>query len=190
MKTAIKIINEFNPSCEQEEVDKKMFLDIANNISNPFSRDCLVGHFTVSAWVMNETMDKVLCCHHNIYNAWTWLGGHCDGDDNFLEVIKREITEESGIKKFHLFHNDLISLESLPVGFHTKNEKYVPSHTHWNVTYAFIADEKCEIEIAHEENSDVAWKTFDELIQLTPSKHNKIIFQKIIDRVKTLSIQL
>ena len=28
----------------------------------------------------DPTRTKVLMCYHNIYDSWSWLGGHADGD--------------------------------------------------------------------------------------------------------------
>ena len=184
MQKAIDAIEKFIPSCEQEEADKKIFLEVTRNNPDCLIRKSSLVHFSVSAWVMNQAKTKVLCCYHDLYDGWMWLGGHADGDDDFLHVAKKEIEEESGVTNLELFGDGIISLESLPVALHVKKGKCVPSHVHLNVTYAFIADEKDATRIAHGENSDVGWKDFDELIRLTPFKHDAIIFQKIIAKVK------
>ena len=184
MQKAIDALNRFEPSCEQEKVDKALFLDIAKNVKNSLTRDSLLGHFTVSAWVMNEAKTKVLCAYHNIYKSWAWLGGHCDGDDDFLRVITKEIEEESGVTNFKLYKDGIFSLESAPVFAHMKKEKFVPAHVHLNVTYAFIANEKSVTRIAPNENSDVGWKYFEELIEITKEEHFKPVYRKIIDKIK------
>jgi len=186
MKDVIKQIEEFIPSCEQEEVDKELFLYVAENIPNSLTRDSLIGHFTVSAWVMNEAKDKVLCAFHNIYQSWAWLGGHCDGDGNLLRVIEKEIEEESGIKNFRPYKDGIFSLESAPVFAHMKNGKYIPAHVHLNLTYVFIADDKCVTRIAEGENTDVGWKGFEELVEITKEEHFKPIYKKIIDKIRKL----
>ncbi|MCL2846137.1 MAG: NUDIX hydrolase [Firmicutes bacterium] len=184
MERAITAIRNFTPSCEQEEVDKTLFLDLLANNPKCLTRD-LIGHFTASAWVMNPARDKILCAHHNLYKRWAWLGGHCDGDDDFLAVIKREIAEESGVTKLEQFGDGIFSLESLSVVSHQKNGKYVPAHCHWNITYAFIADEDCYIRIKEDENSEVGWLYFDELVDRTPDTTSvKAAYRKIIDKVR------
>ena len=177
MEKAIKAIKNFTPCCEQEEIDKELFLDVLERIPNALSRESLIGHFTASAWLMNKTKDKILCCYHKLYNRWQWLGGHCDGDDDFLNVIKKEITEESGLEKFVLYKKGIFSLESFAVKAHYKKGKYIPAHCHWNVTYAFIADEKSATRISEDENSDIGWRTFDEMA-------TEPTYCKLIDRVK------
>jgi len=188
MQNAIKEIQDFIPSCEQEEVDKKIFLEVLQSDCNCFVRENLLFHFTSSAWVMNETKTHALCAFHNIYQEWSWLGGHCDGDENFLRVIEKEITEESGIKDFRLYANGIFSLETMAVHAHTKNGKYVPGHIHLNVTYAFIADDKCATRIAEGENTDVAWKLFDELIKSQSHGNSETVYQKIADKIKRIEL--
>ena len=52
---------------------------------------------TASAWVVNRERTKVLMVYHNIYNSWSWLGGHADGETDLLSVAVREVKEEAGI---------------------------------------------------------------------------------------------
>ena len=186
MKLLIKALEEFEPSCEQEAAEKQMFLDIAKTNKRSLTRDSLLGHFTVSAWVMNEAKDKVLCAYHNIYQSWAWLGGHCDGDDDLLRVIKKEIEEESGIKKITLYRDGIFSLESAPVWGHMKKGKFVPTHIHLNMTYVFIASDKDATRIAEGENSAVGWKGFDELIETTREKNFIWVYKKIIEKIKKI----
>ena len=186
MKNAIKLIQEFEPCCEQEEVDKALFLKVAESMDDSLTRENLLAHFTVSAWVMNEAKDKVLCAFHNQYGRWVWLGGHCDGDDDFLGVIKKEIQEESGVENVTLYSDGIFSLESFAVFPHVKRGKFVPAHVHLNVTYAFIADELCATRIAEGENSAVGWKGFEELLELQTWGSSKAVYQKIIDKVRKI----
>ena len=59
MKKLIKELSKFTPSCESEEITKIMFLDVARTIPNSLTRESLIGHFTVSAWVMNKSKTHV-----------------------------------------------------------------------------------------------------------------------------------
>lgn len=67
---------------------------------------------TASAWVVNKDRSKVLMIYHNIYNSWSWLGGHADGETDLLAVAIREVREEAGIamcilcwKKYFLWNH-------------------------------------------------------------------------------------
>ncbi|MDV2887536.1 NUDIX domain-containing protein, partial [Alkalihalophilus pseudofirmus] len=55
------------------------------------------AHFSSSAWTVNKDRTKVLMAFHNIYQSWSWLGGHADGDDHLLRVALRETREETGL---------------------------------------------------------------------------------------------
>ena len=186
MKKAIKAIETFRTILRTGKIRQRDVPSRCKNIKNSLTRDSLLGHFTVSAWIMNEAKDKVLCAFHNIYQSWAWLGGHCDGDDDFVRVISKEIEEESGVTNFRLYRDGIFSLESMPVFGHMKNGKHVSGHIHLNVTYAFIADEKCATRIAQGENSDVGWKGFEELIETTREENVKPIYRKIIDKIKKI----
>ena len=83
----------YNPFDERECVDKKVMLDFINNNSDVLARENNIAHITVSAWIINKDRNKVLMIYHNIYNSWAWIGGHADGNENLLEVVKKEIYE-------------------------------------------------------------------------------------------------
>ena len=36
--------------------------------------------------------------YHNIYDSWSWIGGHADGEEDLASVALRELKEETGIE--------------------------------------------------------------------------------------------
>ena len=94
-------IENYIPYNEQEEKDKALILEWIRQNENAFSRENKVAHMTASAWVVNPERDKVLMVYHNIYDSWSWLGGHADGETDLLSVALREVKEEAGITKVH-----------------------------------------------------------------------------------------
>ena len=90
-------IEHYTPFNEQEEMDKQLILNWIRNNTNAFSRENTVAHMTASAWVVNQDKSKILMVYHNIYNSWSWLGGHADGETDLLAVALREVKEEAGI---------------------------------------------------------------------------------------------
>ena len=52
---------------------------------------------TASAWVVNKDRSKVLMVYHNIYNSWSWLGGHADGETDLLAVAIRECVKKPAL---------------------------------------------------------------------------------------------
>ena len=134
-------IENYRPYNEQEERDKGLILDCLRAFEDVFTRDNALCHMTASAWVVNESFDRVLMAYHNLYDSWSWLGGHADGEEDLLAVALREVREESGVQNVRPAGEDIFSLEVLTVDGHQKRGKYVSSHLHLNVTYLLIADD-------------------------------------------------
>lgn len=121
-----KSIKEYKPFNEQEEMDKTLILNWIENNENAFLRENTVAHITASAWVVNKDRSKVLMVYHNIYNSWSWLGGHADGETDLLSVAIREVKEEAGISNVRPVSDEIFSLESLTVDGHVKKENMCP----------------------------------------------------------------
>lgn len=155
----LESIERYIPFNEQEERDRVLILRALREEKNVFSRENEAMHMTASAWVTNETQDRVLMAYHNLYDSWSWLGGHADGECDLLSVALREVCEESGITRVRPASEEIFSLEILTVDGHEKRGRYVSSHLHFNVTYLLIADEEDALRIKPDENSGVKWFT-------------------------------
>ena len=154
---SIRQIENYPPFNEQEEKDKALILGWIRNNENAFSRENTVAHITASAWVVNKDRSKVLMVYHNIYNSWSWLGGHADGETDLLSVAIREVKEEAGISNVRPVSEEIFSLESLTVDGHVKKGNYVSSHLHLNITYLLEADSEEQVSVKADENSGVMW---------------------------------
>lgn len=152
-----KEIEAYQPFNEQEEKDKILILEALRNEKAVFTRENALAHMTASAWVTNPSHDKVLMVYHNIYNSWSWLGGHADGETDLLSVAIREVKEESGVKDVKPFSNSIFSLEVLTVDGHIKRGHYVSSHLHLNVSYLLEVDDHDPLFVKPDENSGVRW---------------------------------
>ena len=146
-------IKKYKPFNEQEEVDKALILEWIKNNRDAFSRENRVAHITASAWVVNKDRSQVLMVYHNIYNSWSWLGGHADGETDLLAVAIREVKEEAGISDVYPVSEEIFSIEALTVDGHIKKGRYVSSHLHFNVTYLLEADSEEAVSIKEDENS-------------------------------------
>lgn len=187
MSKTIEMIKEYKPYNEQEEADKQFFIECEER-EQILTRDNHQCHLCSSSFIVNKSRDKVLCTYHNIYDSWTWVGGHADGDDDMFYVAKKETEEETSLKNFKPILTTPISIESLPVIAHFKRGKFVPAHIHLNVTYLFEADENEKLQIKEDENSGVAWLTFDELLQKSKEPYMIPVFKKIIEKIKIFRI--
>ncbi|MCH3909176.1 MAG: NUDIX hydrolase [Bacilli bacterium] len=154
-----KEVEIYVPFNEQEAKDKTLILDALKNEKDIFKRTNVIAHMTASAWVVNPSHDKVLMVYHNIYQSWSWLGGHADGDTNLLDVAIREVKEESGVTDVKALSKDIFSLEVLTVDGHIKRGQYVSSHLHLNVSYLLEVDDKDPLFVKPDENSGVRWFT-------------------------------
>lgn len=180
MDKLINDIERYEPYNEQEKRDKEEILYLLKNNDNIFSRNNKQYHMTASAWVVNREKTKVLMIYHNIYNSWSWLGGHADDEKDLLKVAIKEVQEESGIKNVHCIRDGIYSLEILTVDGHIKRGEYVPSHLHLNITYLLEADEAESTAIKPDENSGVAWFNLDDAIEASSEEwFKKNIYSKL-----------
>lgn len=178
----------FVPGNEQEEADRLLLLEL---LSQPkvFTRENRTGHFSASGWVVSPDRRKVLMVYHNIYNSWSWMGGHADGEADLLAVAEREIREESGIQNLRLLTPGIFSAEILTVDGHEKRGKYVSSHLHYNVTYLFEADTQQETALNPDENSGVQWIPVEDLPKMVSEPwFLERIYSKLCDKVRALGI--
>ena len=180
----IRQIEQYQPGNEQEEQDRKLMLYCLKHQENIFSRENALVHMTASAWVVNKARTKVLMVYHNIYDSWSWMGGHADGEEDLLSVALREVQEESGIRQVHPVTEDIYSLEVLTVDGHVKHGAYVSSHLHLNVTYLLEASEEESLHMKPDENSGVAWFGLEEAVKASSEPwFRERIYPKLNERL-------
>ncbi len=173
-------ITQYQTVNEQEERDKALILAELTNNPQVFLRESSLAHMTASAWVVNEDKTKVLMVYHHIYNSWSWLGGHADGEEDLLKVAIKEVKEESGLKQVSPVSTNIFSLEVLTVDGHIKHSQYVSSHLHLNVTYLLEAKEKDKLVIKPDENSGVAWFPLEKAVEAsTEPWFQEHVYQKL-----------
>ena len=161
----IEEIKKYRPCNAQEQRDQALILDFLEKNGDAFLRSNLLAHMTASSWIVNPERTKTLMVYHNLYDSWSWTGGHADGETDLLSVALREAREETGIEHVRPVSPEIFSLEVLTVDGHEKRGEYVPSHLHMNVTYLLEAEESDTLHICREENSGVAWFTLEEALK-------------------------
>ena len=149
----------YKPFNEQEAHDRELLLAWLVDGRDVYTRDNEVAHFTASAWITSPDRQQILMCYHKIYDSWSWLGGHADGERDLAQVALREVREESGLSNVRLASPDIYSLEVLCVDGHEKRGRYVSSHLHLNVTYLVEADPTEPLRAKPDEVSGVRWFT-------------------------------
>ena len=179
-------IKTYIPVNEQETRDKEIMLKHLKSGVDCFTRENQVAHFTASIWTVNKERTKTLMVYHNLYDSWSWIGGHADGIEDLSAVAMRELHEETGIQNAKLVTPDVFSLEILAVSGHMKKGKYVPSHLHLNVTYLAEADESEALTVKEDENSAVKWWTFEEALRVSKEPwFVEHIYKKLIEKSVT-----
>lgn len=161
----IEEIKKYRPCNAQEQRDQALILDFLEKNGDAFLRSNLLAHMTASSWIVNPERTKTLMVYHNLYDSWSWTGGHADGETDLLSVALREAREETGIAHVRPLSPEIFSLEVLTVDGHEKRGEYVSSHLHMNVTYLLEAEESDTLHICREENSGVAWFTLEEALK-------------------------
>lgn len=151
----------YEPINEQEQQDRMVILQ-ALSMPDVFTRNNSLAHMSASGWIVNPSHDRILMCYHSIYQSWSWLGGHADGNEDLLAVAVQEAKEESGLPAVRVLDDQPLTVEILTVDGHWKRGVYVPSHLHLNVTYALEADDTLPLHIKADENSRLAWFPIDE----------------------------
>ena len=199
----------FEPFNEQEAADKRVILRALDTDSDCFDRSAQ-AHMACSIWVVDPSFTQTLLVYHNIYDSWSWIGGHADGECDLAAVALRELQEETGVAHARLMAGEahgagdasaasaptvggvrplcgpggIYSLEVLTVDGHEKRGAYVSSHLHLNVTYLAIADPAEPIRIKPDENNGVRWVPLEDAIRLSTEPWIRDrIYRKLIDKL-------
>jgi len=148
----ISELGNYQTHFEEESLFIPIFIDLLENHENCFERSLVSGHFTGSAWVLNESFTKTLLVHHAKLNRWLQPGGHADGDEDILHVAKKELKEETGLvvtKPYSTTFFDL-DIHKIPAN------RELPEHNHFDIRYLFVANDNINLEV-NEESREVKW---------------------------------
>ena len=126
-------------------------------------RECVPGHITASALVLDHTGTQALLTLHPRFGRWLQLGGHCeDGDPDIAAAALREASEESGIAGLTM-ERGIAALHVHPVVCSLG----VPTR---HLDLQFIAHAPVDAEIVcSDESLDLRWWPLDALPEGTDS---------------------
>lgn len=177
-----QVIHNYTPKSEAEKKYKEIFLYSMNHFDNILTRDNPIVHLTSSTFIVNKKFDRALMVYHNIYDSWSWTGGHVDGETDFLKVAIKEAKEETGILVKPITFVPL-SIDVLSVIGHFKRGEYVAPHLHLSIAYGAIGDEGQKVVIKKDENSAVKWIPIEQVNDYSTESHMKDIYSKLINRI-------
>jgi 8-oxo-dGTP pyrophosphatase MutT (NUDIX family) len=120
-------------------------------------RECVPGHVTGSALVLDHTGSRALLTLHPRFGRWLQLGGHCEQNDaDIVAAALREATEESGIDGLKI-DPELAALHVHPVTCSLG----VPTR-HLDMQFIVHAPRDAEIAVS-DESLDLRWWPLDAL---------------------------
>lgn len=167
-------IEQYTQKYPIENVETEKFTNfIHQNLDvSVYARTNFDGHFTASAFIVNEAKTHVLLLKHKKLNRWLQPGGHIDEtDDSVFDAALREICEETGLQTIDLqlignsFPFDL-DAHIIPENI-IKNE---PQHTHYDIRFLISVNKNAKLDVNAEEADGLKWLTFSELEKLDDFK--------------------
>ncbi len=184
MKNLYRQLKNYIPYNAKEAVDKEAMLAFMERNPDALLRTNLNGHFATSAWVVNKDRTKVLMIYHNIYNSWSWAGGHADGESNLMAVARREIEEETGLAELKPLCDGIFAINVLCVEPHIKKGQHIAAHLHLDVEYLFEADDTLPLRVKPDENSAVGWVNITDIDTAVTEEKMKPIYALLVEKAK------
>ena len=97
-ESAISILTDWRAPDPAQDSLRHAVLAFVRGRTDACRRECVPGHVTASALVLDDSGTRVLLTLHPRLGRWVQLGGHCDEDDSdVVAAALREATEESGV---------------------------------------------------------------------------------------------
>ncbi|WP_046470335.1 NUDIX hydrolase [Allosalinactinospora lopnorensis] len=155
------------PDGAQEALRREYLAHLAS-FPDGMLRECLPGHITASAVIVDPRGEKAVLTLHRGLRMWLQTGGHCEpGDSSLAQAALREATEESGVAELSLLP-DPVRLDKhwVPCGGGT---------WHLDVQYAAVARNGAPLIRAESESDDLDWFPADDLPEPTDAACRSLV---------------
>jgi 8-oxo-dGTP pyrophosphatase MutT (NUDIX family) len=150
---AVRVLSGWRPGDEHQDALRREFLAHLAAHDDGMWRECVVGHLTASAAVLDASGERVLLTLHPKAKLWLQLGGHCErGDTSLAGAALREATEESGIEGLRLLPGP-VRVDRHRVWCHGGSY-------HLDVQYTAVAPANARVTISAE-SDDLRWFALD-----------------------------
>lgn len=144
-------LSQYLPSNELEIAFRDEILTFLKTAQAPYCRSNRSGHITGSALLIHPDGTKFLLMHHRKLDKWLQPGGHCDGDENVLNVAIKEAQEESGIQSITPITEDIFDVDVHLIPANSRDE----AHYHYDVRFLLKAG--VDRLIQNHESKELRW---------------------------------
>ena len=156
-QSAVDVLSAWHPEDPAQDSVRHAVLAFLDARADACLRECVPGHITASALVLDHDATHALLTLHPRVGRWLQLGGHCEpSDDTLVAAALREATEESGI--------DGLTIAPAPAALHVQPVTCslgVPTR-HLDVQFVVRAPAGAQI-VVSDESLDLKWWPLAEL---------------------------
>ena len=158
-----------------EKLTTQPMIDFFKKNQNCFERNNLRGHFTGSAWVLDESHSWIVMTHHRQLNLWLQPGGHADGNADLLDVAINETKEETGLKKLKIISDEIFDLDIHKIPQYDN----IPPHFHYDIRFLLEAKRNANQIKVSRESHDVPWVHRDKVL----NKNNEYSIKRMLNKI-------
>ncbi len=159
-----------------DERENAMLLKLLSFVmahENCFERKQSAGHVVVGAWIVDRRRAKAVLVHHRKLDKWLQPGGHVENDPSLIDAARREVTEETGLRRFRLLSPEIFDIDVHTIPAHNG----VPEHMHHDIRFVFEAASGAKLLVSGESH-DVQWVPLEEVLRRNGSESVRRLVEK------------
>jgi 8-oxo-dGTP pyrophosphatase MutT (NUDIX family) len=169
----LKRLERYEPYDEQEASMLLRLMSFAIANEKCCDRRLKAGHVVVGAWIVDRPRESAVLLHHRKLEKWLQPGGHVENDPSLIDAASREVSEETGLRKFRL-----LSAEIFDVDVHTiPARKSEPEHIHYDVRFVFEAAKGARLHLSDESN-ELEWVKLERITARNDSASIRRLVEK------------